>query len=103
MHRNICRGASAGTQTCGGSSGQPSEFNGPGQPTDLDKSHQCYDEAYLAIKIPEVDDIDGEAEQKVEAIRQAKQKVGELKPIDEVGFAQNVLKYNPEWEHSPNG
>ena len=43
------------------------------------------------------------AEQKVEAIRQAKQKVGELKPIDEVVFAQNVPKYNPEWEHSPNG
>ena len=42
------------------------------------------------------------AEQKVEAIRQVKQKVGELKPIDEVVFAQNVPKYNPEWEHSPN-
>ena len=36
----------------------------------------------MAIKIPEVD---------------------ELKPIDEVVFAQNVPKYNPEWEHSPNG
>ena len=43
------------------------------------------------------------AEQKVEAIRQAKQKVGQLKAIDEVVFAQNVPKYNPEWEHSPNG
>ena len=43
------------------------------------------------------------AQQKVDAIRQAKQKVGELKPIDEVVFAQNVPKYNPEWEHSPNG
>ena len=39
----------------------------------------------------------------MEAIRQAKQKVRELKPIDEVVFAQNVPKYNPEWEHSPNG
>ena len=39
------QGAGAGTQTCSGSGGQPSEFNGPGQPTDLDKSHKCYDEA----------------------------------------------------------
>ena len=57
----------------------------------------------MAIKIPEVDEMMARAEQKVEAIRQAKQKVGELKPIDEVVFAQNVPKYNPEWEHSPNG
>ena len=33
-------------------------------------------------------------------IKQAKQKVSELQPIDEVVFAQNVPKYNPEWEHS---
>ena len=57
----------------------------------------------MAVKIPEVDDMIARAEQKVEAIRQAKQKVGELKAIDEVVFAQNVPKYNPEWEHSPNG
>ena len=57
----------------------------------------------VAIKIPEVDDMIARAEQKVEAIQQAKQKVGELKPIDEVVFAQNIPKYNPEWEHSPNG
>ena len=57
----------------------------------------------VAIKIPEVDDMIVRAEQKVEAIRQVKQKVGELKPIDKVVFAQNVPKYNPEWEHSPNG
>ena len=57
----------------------------------------------VAIKIPEVDDMIARAEQKVEAIRQAKQKVGELKAIDEVVFAQNVPKYNLEWEHSPNG
>ena len=56
----------------------------------------------VAIKIPEVDDMMARAQEKVDAIRQAKQKVGELKPIDEVVFAQNVLKYNPEWEHSPN-
>ena len=57
----------------------------------------------VAIKIPEVDEMMARAEQKVEAIRQAKQKVGKLKPIDEVVFAQNVPRYNPEWEHSPNG
>ena len=57
----------------------------------------------VAIKIPEVDEMMARARQKVDAIRQAKQKVGELKPIDEVVFAQNVPKYNPEWEHSPNG
>ena len=57
----------------------------------------------VAIKIPEVDEMMARAQQKVEVVRQAKQKVGELKPIDEVVFAQNVWKYNPEWEHSPNG
>ena len=43
----------------------------------------------VAIKIPKVDEMMARAEQKVEAIRKAKQKVGELKPIDEVVFAQN--------------
>ena len=57
----------------------------------------------VVIKIPEVDKMMARAQQKVDAIRQAKQKVSELKPIDEVVFAQNVPKYNPEWEHSPNG
>ena len=57
----------------------------------------------VAIKILEVDDMMVRAQEKVDAIRQAKQKVGELRPIDEVVFAQNVPKYNPEWEHSPNG
>ena len=56
----------------------------------------------VAITIPEVDEMMARARQKVEAIREAKQKVGELKPIDEVVFAQNVPKYNPEWEHSLN-
>ena len=55
----------------------------------------------VAIKILEVEDMMARAQEKVDAIRQVK--VGELKPIDEVVFAQNVLKYNPEWEHSPNG
>ena len=57
----------------------------------------------MAIKIPEVDDMIARAQEKVNAIKQAKQKVGELQPIDEVVFAQNVPKYNLEWEHSPNG
>ena len=56
----------------------------------------------VAIAIPEVDEMMARAQQKVEAIREAKQKVSELKPIDEVMFAQNVPKYNPEWEHSLN-
>ena len=53
----------------------------------------------MAIKIPEVDDMMARAQEKVDAIRQAKQKVSELRPIDEVVFAQNMPKYNPEWEH----
>ena len=57
----------------------------------------------VAIKIPEVDDMIAKAQEKVDAIKRAKKKVGELRPIDEVVFAQNVPKYNPEWEHSPNG
>ena len=57
----------------------------------------------MVIKIPEVDDMIARAQEKVDAIKQAKQKVGELRPIDEVVFAQNVPKYNPEWEHSSNG
>ena len=57
----------------------------------------------VVIKIPEVDGMIARAQAKVDAIKEAKQKVGELRPIDEVVFAQNVPKYNPEWEHSPNG
>ena len=57
----------------------------------------------VAIKIPEVDDMMARVQKKVDVIRQVKQKVGELKPIDEVVFAQNVPKYNPEWEHSTSG
>ena len=57
----------------------------------------------VAIKIPEVDDMIARAQEKVDAIKRAKQKVGELRPIDEVVFVQNVPKYNPKWEHSPNG
>ena len=57
----------------------------------------------VAIKIPEVDDMIARAQEKVHAIKWAKEKTGELKPIDEVVFVQNIPKYNPEWEHSPNG
>ena len=57
----------------------------------------------VAIKIPKVDEMIGRTQEKVDAIKQAKQKVGELRPIGEVVFVQNVPKYNPEWEHSPNG
>ena len=57
----------------------------------------------VAIQIPEVDDMMARAQEKVNAIRGAKEKTGELQPIDEVIFAQNVPQYNPEWEHSPNG
>ena len=40
----------------------------------------------VAIKIPEVDDMMARVQEKVDAIRQAKQKVSELRPIDEVIF-----------------
>ena len=50
----------------------------------------------VAIKIPEVDDMLARAQEKVDAIKQVKQKVSDLRPIDEVMFAQNVPKYNPE-------
>ena len=50
----------------------------------------------MAIKIPEVDDMMARMQEKVDAIRQVKQKVSELRPIDEVVFAQNMPKYNPE-------
>ena len=45
VYRKHIQGAGAGTQTCSGSVGQPSKFNGPGEPTNLDKSHKRYDEA----------------------------------------------------------
>ena len=40
--------------------------------------------ATMAIKIPEVDDMIVRAQEKVDAIKQAKQKVGELRPIAEL-------------------
>ena len=50
----------------------------------------------VAIKIPEVDDMIARVQEKVDAIKRAKEKTGGLQPIDEVVFAQNVPKYNPE-------
>ena len=57
----------------------------------------------VVIRIPEVDNMMARAQEKVNAIRRVKEKTGELRPIDEVIFAQNIAQYNPEWEHSPNG
>ena len=57
----------------------------------------------VAIQIPKVDDMMARAQERVDAIRRAKEKTGELRPIDEVIFAQNIPQYNPEREHSPNG
>ena len=45
VYRKHMQGAGTGTQTCSGSGGQPSEFDGPGQPTDRYKGDECYDEA----------------------------------------------------------
>ena len=56
----------------------------------------------VAIWFPEVDDMMARAQEKVDAIRGAKEKTAEIRPIDEVIFAQNVPQYNPEWEHSTN-
>ena len=57
----------------------------------------------VALKIPEVDDMLERAQEKVNRIRKAKEAAGDLRPIDEVIFAQNVPQWNPEWEHSQNG
>ena len=57
----------------------------------------------VAVRIPEVDDMMARAQEKVDAIRCAKEKTDEIWPIDEVIFAQNVPQYNLEWEHSTNG
>ena len=45
MNSKHMQGAGAGTQTCSGSGGQPSKFDGPGQPTDRYKGDEHYDEA----------------------------------------------------------
>ena len=57
----------------------------------------------VAVKIPEVDDMMQRAQDKVDAIRRVKNRTGGVCPIDGVVFAQNVTKYNPEWQHSNQG
>ena len=43
----------------------------------------------VAVQIPEVDDMMERAQQKVEAIRKAKEATSTVRPIDEVVFTQN--------------
>ena len=43
------------------------------------------------------------AQDKVDAIRRVQLRTAGSHPIDEVVFAQNVLTYNPEWQHSNEG
>ena len=57
----------------------------------------------VAVKIPEVDDMLEKAQEKVDQIRKAKEKMAGLQPIDDIIFAQNIPQYNPEWKHSLNG
>ena len=57
----------------------------------------------VAVKIPEVDDMLERAQQKVEAIRKAKEATSTVRPIDEVVFAQNCPTWNPEWSYSKEG
>ena len=57
----------------------------------------------VTLKIPEVDDMLERAQQKVEAIRKAKEATTGVRPIDQVIFAQNCPSYNPEWAHSKEG
>ena len=57
----------------------------------------------VAVKIPKVDDMLQRAQDKVEAIKRVKSMTAGARPIDEVVFAQNVLSYNPEWQHSNEG
>ena len=57
----------------------------------------------VAVKIPEVDEMMQRAQDKVDAIRRVKTRTGGVRPIDEVVFTQNVLTYNPEWQHSNEG
>ena len=57
----------------------------------------------VAVKIPEVNDMLERAQQKVEAIRKAKEATSTVRPIDEVVFAQNCPTWNPEWSYSKEG
>ena len=57
----------------------------------------------VVVKIPEVDEMLQRAQDKVDAIRRVQLRTAASHPIDEVVFAQNVLTYNPEWQHSNEG
>ena len=57
----------------------------------------------VTVKIPEVDDMLEQAQEKVEAIRKAKEKMQGSRLIDKVIFAQNCPSYNPEWRHVKEG
>ena len=57
----------------------------------------------VAVKIPEVDEMMQRAQDKVDMIRRVQIRTGGVRPIDEVVFAQNILMYNPEWQHSNEG
>ena len=57
----------------------------------------------VAVKIPEVDDMLERAQQKVEAIRKAREATSAVRPIDEVVFAQNCPTWNPEWSYLKEG
>ena len=57
----------------------------------------------VAVKIPEVNDMLERAQQKVEAIRKAKEATSAVRPIDEVVFTQNCQTWNPEWSYSKEG
>ena len=57
----------------------------------------------VAVKIPEVDEMLQRVQDKVDTIRRVQLRTAGSRPIDEVVFAQNVLTYNPEWQHSNEG
>ena len=57
----------------------------------------------VVVKIPEVDDMLERAQQKVEAIRKAKEATASVRPVDEVVFTQNCPTWNPEWSYSKEG
>ena len=57
----------------------------------------------VAVKILEVDEMMQRAQDKVDAIRRVQIRTGGVRLIDEVVFAQNILTYNPEWQHSNEG
>ena len=57
----------------------------------------------VALKSQEVDNMLERAQQKVEAIRKAKEATSGVWPIDQVIFAQNCLTWNSEWAHSIEG